>query len=268
MRTTASALVFMIAGLLSLFVSARSQAAMNPSSAELYRAGQYEAAIAKGETVGDAENLTIAAQAALAITTLKGSPCLDCAKRAEALARRAIGADPERSRAYVCLVASMAFESRIVGVYASRNEHLPEQALEALEKALKLAPEDPWALTALGGWHVEVVRSGGRFLARIMYGARVEEAVEYFKRAMVLDPDNPLIGLNYALSLSSVAFNSRRAEIKSALEGAITAMPRDAYGAAMKARAVKLNELLGKNARGEYLALASSYLGFPPKAAF
>ncbi|HYM18130.1 MAG TPA: hypothetical protein VEU06_06170 [Micropepsaceae bacterium] len=262
------ALKLMIAALPSLFFLTSSEAAMNPSAVELYRSGQYEAAIAKGETVGDDENLTIAAQAALAVTTLKGEPCLDCAKRAEALARRAIAADPERPRAYVCLVASMAFESRIIGVYASQTEHLPDDARRALDKALMLAPDDPWALTAMGGWHLEVVRSGGRIWSRILYGARLNDGIDYFKRAVAADPDNPLIALNYALSLSSVAFNNRRDEIRGALETAVKAMPHDAYEAAMKARAVKLKDLLEKNARGEYLALASSYLGFPAKAAF
>src|SRR5262249_38807913 len=163
--------------------------AMNPSAAELYRAGQYELAIAKGETVGDADNLAVAAQAALAITTLKGEPCLDCAKRAEALARRAIAADPEHPRAYVCLVAWMAFESRIIGIYASRNAHLPDDARRAIDKALTLAPEDSWALTAMGGWHLEVVRSAGRLWGRVLYGARLNEGEDYFKRAVAADPD-------------------------------------------------------------------------------
>jgi tetratricopeptide (TPR) repeat protein len=258
--------MFMLAAL--TLPSSKTEAAMNPSAAELYRAGQYEAAVAKGESVGDAESLTIAAQAANAITTLKGGPCLDCAKRAEALARRAIAADPERPRAYVCLVASMAFESRIIGVYASRNAHLPDEARRALDKALMLAPDDPWALTAMGGWHLEVVRSAGGAFGRILYGARINEGVDYFKRAVSADPDNPLIALNYALSLSSVAFNTRRDEIKGALQTAVKAVPHDAYEAAMKARAVELNGLLEKNARGAYLALASSYLGFPARSAF
>jgi hypothetical protein len=267
MRALGIARALLMAALPSFLMAFASEAAMNPSAAELYRAGQYEAAIGKGETVGGAENLAIAAQAAVVVTTLKGGPCLECAKRAQDLARRAIAADPEQERAYVVLVAAIGFESRIIGTFASSSAHLPSDAKRALDKALTLAPDDPWALTAMGGWHIEVVRMAGRGFASALYGARLNEGVAYLKRAVEKAPDDPVVAINYALELSTVAFNNRKPEIKDALARAIKAKPRDAYEAAMKARAERLNAVIDSNRR-EYLALASSYLGFPPQSAF
>jgi hypothetical protein len=266
MRVFGTALAFLIAALSSFGPMA--EAAMNPSAAELYRAGEYEAAIEKGEAVGDAENLAIAAQAAVVVTTLKGGPCLECAKRAEALARKAIAADPARARSYVALVAAMGFESRIMGAFASRNAHLPDDSRRAIDKALMLAPDDPWALAAMGGWHIEVARMAGRLFGGLLYGAKVDDGVQFFRRAVEKGPDDPVVAVNYALELSTVAFNNRKPEIKEALGLAIKAIPHDAYEAAMKGRAEKLNELLEKDARREYLALTSSYLGFPSGSAF
>jgi tetratricopeptide (TPR) repeat protein len=260
MRLFGTALAFLIAALSSLGPTA--EAAMNPSAAELYRAGEYAAAIDKGEAVGDAENLAIAAQAAVVVTTLKGGPCLECAKRAEALARQAIAADPARERNYVALVTAIGFQSRIMGAFASRNAHLPDDARRGIDKALMLARDDPWVLAAMGGWHIEVARMAGRVFAGLLYGARVDDGVEYFKRAVGKGPDDPVVAVNYALELSTVAFNSRKPEIRQALEVAIKATPHDAYEAAMKARAEKLNALIDKSPR-DYLALANSYLGFP-----
>jgi tetratricopeptide (TPR) repeat protein len=267
MRVFGTALAFLIAAL-SFSFSPAAGAAMNPSAAELYRAGEYEAAIEKGEAVGDAENLAIAAQAAVVVATLKGGPCLECAKRAQALAKKAIAADPARERNYVALVAAIGFESRIIGSFPSSNAHLPDEARQAIDKALMLAPDDPWALAAMGGWHIEIVRMAGRLFAGLIYGARLDNGVQYFKRAVEKGPDDPVVAVNYALELSTVAFNSRKSEIKEALAIAIKSMPHDAYEAAMRGRAVKLDELLEKDARREYTQLASSYLGFPSGSAF
>jgi hypothetical protein len=238
------------------------------SAAALYREGNYQAAIATGASKRNAEELTAAAEAAFADATLRDEPCLDCLKRAEMLARSAIKADAAIPRAYVCLVATLAYESRVIGPLASRRARYPEEAKEAIDTALMLAPNDPWVLAAMGGWNIEVVRSGGSFLGRVMYGADLDSGIAYFRRAMATDLDDPTILLHYALAMSSVAHDSKRIEIIAVLEAATHAKPYDAYSDAMRDRAAGLLKLLRQDKREEYLALVGRYLGFPAGSSF
>ena len=227
-----------------------------------------EAAMNAGSTAGDGESLTNAALAGVAWASMRDAPCRDCLKRVEDIARRAMDADNGNPRAYVALVMVIAFESRLVGTRASSRAHYPEQAKAALDAALKFAPNDSWALAALGGLHIEVVRSAGRVVAGFLYDAHFDTGVAYFKRALAAEPGDPVVQLNYALSLSSYAFNNQCGEIETALAAAARATPRDAYAAAMKMRAQQLLDLLRADKRVEYLALSSRYLGFPSASAF
>ena len=93
---------------------------------------------------------------------------------------------------------------------ARASARFPEQAQEEIETALRLAPNSHWALSAAGGFNIEVVRSGGRLLGNLLYGATFENGVSYFHRAIAADPENPLIKLQYALALTGYAFDARR----------------------------------------------------------
>jgi tetratricopeptide (TPR) repeat protein len=232
------------------------------SASELFRAGQYEAAMNTGIASADA------AWAALAWASFRDTPCGDCLKRAEDAARSAIAAEPKSPRAYVAFVAVIGFESRLAGTFASRRARYAEQAKEAADKALALAPDDPWALAAMGGWHIEVVRAAGRIAGGFLYDAHYDTGAAFFQRAASAAPDDPVVQLNYALALSSYRFNRERAAIETALAAAARANPRDAYGQTMKMRAATLLDLLRKDDRRDYLTLMSRYLGFPDRSAF
>src|SRR6185312_13064409 len=71
-------------------------AGAGPGSDELfalYARGQYDEAMREGAASGTAAGLAIAARAAMADATMRREPCLDCLKRGEDFARRAIAAD-------------------------------------------------------------------------------------------------------------------------------------------------------------------------------
>src|SRR5882672_441591 len=173
---------------------------------DLYRAGNYEAAVAAGEAEGSGDSLAVAARAVLADANLRDVPCMTCLKRAEALARRSIALDTQHPEPYVYLAMALGYEARIVGSLRARFARIPEQAKEAIDRALAVAPNDSWSLAAAGTWHVEVVRNGGKFLARVLYGARVEVGEEFLKRAVAADPENLVIRFQHALLLSGVDF--------------------------------------------------------------
>ena len=232
-------------------------------AAELYRAGQYQAAIAAGERTGSADALIAAAQGAFADATLRDAPCAACLQRAHDLAKRAIAADPTRPRAYVILTVTIGYQARIAGALGSLRARYGEESKAAVETMLKLAPNDPWVLATAGGWHIELTRAIGSLLSRMMYGAPFDEGVAYFKRALAADPADATLQVQYALALSSMAFDSMRAEVRAALVAAERAPARDAYDGAMKERGATLLQLLDQGRDADYLALTRRTLGIP-----
>src|ERR1700687_3552529 len=84
------------------------------SPMDLYRAGNYEAAVAAGEAEGSGESLAVAARAVLADANLRDVPCMPCQQRAERLARRSIALDTKHPEAFVYLAGTLGYEARLV----------------------------------------------------------------------------------------------------------------------------------------------------------
>jgi hypothetical protein len=256
MRRADRARVLMAAAMAALL--AAPVLAQTQSAAALYRAGDYAAAIAAGETSADASELTAGAMAALADASLRDTPCLPCFRKAHALAARAIAADPMNARAYVYLVVTIGYEARLSSL--STRSRLGTEAKQAVDTALKLAPNDPFVLATAGGWQIELTRAVGGFLSRLMYGADFASGEASFKRALANDAMDATLQVQYALSLASTAFDDKRSDIRMALLAADAAPARDAYDAAMKMRASALLGLLNRNADAAFLALVRRYL--------
>ena len=168
----------------------------------LYAGGRYDDAIRAGAAAGTADGLAIAARAALADAAMRPQPCLDCLKRAEDFARRAVVTDPDQADGHVWLAAALGLEGRIVGLVRARLANSPAEAKTELDAALKDDPANPYALAALGGWHIEIVRMGGDFLARRVFGAEETLGLALFDRAVKLAPGNVAVHYQIALSLA------------------------------------------------------------------
>jgi hypothetical protein len=229
----------------------------------LFTKGQYVAAAEAAAAEGTAAGFALAARATLADSTMRETPCLECLQRAEALARQAIAADPSNMEGHIHLAVALGYQARIIGPFRARFQSFPEQAKDAIETALKLAPNNHWALSAAGGFNIEVVRSGGRFLGNLLYGATFEEGVSYFHRAIAADPKNPLIKLQYALALTGYSFDARRSEIAAILDDCSRTPGDNVYEEAMRERAGRLLALLREDKRQEFIQLARRYQGFP-----
>jgi hypothetical protein len=229
----------------------------------LFTKGEYVAAAEAAAAEGSATGFALAARATLADASLRDMPCLECLQRAESFARQAVAADSDNMEGHIHLAVALGYQSRIIGPFRARFQRFPEQAKEAIEIALRLAPDNHWALSAAGGFNVEVVRSGGRFLGNLLYGASFEDGVSYFHRAIAADPKNPLIKLQYALALTSYAFDARRSEIVAVLDDCTRTPGDNLYEEAMRDRAARLLALLNQDKRQEFVVLARRYQGFP-----
>jgi tetratricopeptide (TPR) repeat protein len=229
----------------------------------LYAQGQYEEAMRQGATAGTAAGLAIAARAAMADAMMRPTPCLECLKRGEAYARRAVAADKDAPDGHVWLAAALGYEARIVGLVRARLDNDPAQAKANLDDALRVQPENAYALAALGGWNVEIVRTGGKFLANKLYGASIEQGIILFDRAVRAAPRNVAVRYQIGLSLAGLNPEMHRNRIDSEFEAAIRATPDTAYEKFVQGRAAELLALLKRGDRDAFEIKLRAFQGYP-----
>jgi tetratricopeptide (TPR) repeat protein len=249
--------------LLLLAVPAVAAVAQNPSPLfELYAQGRYDEAARAGETAHTAYGYAVAARAVLADAVLRETPCLECLQRAEKLARAAVAADAKLAEGQVWLAVSLGYQARIKGVLWARWNDLPGQAKTALQAAVAAEPDNPYAVSAFGGWQVEVVKAGGPFLARQLYGANLAEAMSLFDRAVRLAPDNVAVRYQIALSLAGLDPVAHRGRILAELDAATRDAPVTAYEKRMQGRAGDLKTAMAGD-RVRLDAVVRKFQGYP-----
>jgi tetratricopeptide (TPR) repeat protein len=193
---------------------------------------------------------------------LRDKPCMDCLKRAESLARSAIALDPHYAYGQIWLAVALGYQARLTGAVVARLANTPKQSRQALDQALADDPNNPFAISALGGWNIEIVRGGGAFLARVLYGATQAEALALFDKAEKLDPSNVAVHYQIGLSLAGYDADKFRLRIASEFRAAVAGHPQTVYERHIQDRA---NDLLGLADRGPREALDARirlYQGF------
>ena len=246
---------------LLLFLPLPALAATTEEIFASYAKGDYEQAERAGEASRTAPGLAIAARAVLADEVLRDTPCLPCLERAESLARQAIAADPHHAFGQVWLAVALGYQARIIGPVKARMNNSPAQSKAALETAISDDPKNAFAVSALGGWHIEIVRGGGAFLGGLVYGAKEQQALALFDRAIQLAPGN--VAVHYQIALSLAGFNSGKyhARIASELRASLAAVPQTAYEKKIQARAQELSGLMNQD--DAFHARVRKYQGFP-----
>src|SRR2546423_1168400 len=128
---------------------------------ELYVAGRFAEAERTALAQGTAAGYALAARAELAAETMRAEPCLECLKRAEDAALRAIAADPRLVEGHIEYVIAIGFEARLIGMIKAHFKGYAEKAKQHIDAALATDPGNPWAWAALGNWNIEIVQNGG-----------------------------------------------------------------------------------------------------------
>jgi hypothetical protein len=245
-----------------LLVAAAQSAQAGNDALALYEQGDYERAIATASAQNNAAGFALAARAALA-DAMVHAPCLSCLKRTEALARKSVAVDAGLPEGHVYLAVALGYEARIIGPTRAQLGRYPEEARRNLDAALAADPRNALALAALGGWHIEIVRSGGASLAKWVYGASLEEGRKQFDAAFKVEPDNLVLRYQFVLSLGGLDLGELKPLVESTLERTLAIKARTAYERFAQARARELLTALTSNDDDAFRQLVRRDQGYP-----
>ena len=145
------------------------------------------------------------------------------------LAQEAIRLDPVNPEAHFQLAHVMGRKAQIAGVMEAIRGGYVQKVRAAIEAALRLNPDMAAAHLSLAAWHVEVVKGVGRLIAKMRYRASRRDALEHYKRALELAPDEIVIFVEYAYGLMLLNENKNRQQVRDLLARAVAMPPKDTF---------------------------------------
>lgn len=238
-----------------------------PQAIMLYESGEFEAAAQLAEGGNDSKSLTLAARSRLAYLSYANREAASFAaiESCAALAKRAITGDPKNVEAHLQYVVALGFMGRVAG---NIRAHLAGYATDArthLDIALRLDPQNGWAHGMLGAWHMEIVRKGGGFLAGSVYGAKLDKGIALYRRALQLDPENPVLHYEFGLALAAQDIERFGVEAQAQLRQAIALPARNAFERLALQRARQLLVALATRNRNIVTSAIRAQTEFPTR---
>ncbi len=237
-----------------IFSAMSALAAPDETALSLFDEGEFSAAADRAESIGDAENLALAARALNAQAYLDDDDkrAKKIVKRSAKLADRATEMDPTLVEAYLQAAIAMAQRGSRMSAFRAFFLGLGPGARERLDRALALEPDNPWALSTSAGWHLGVAARAGDG----SFGADAQTGYEQFLAARARDPDNISICYEMALRVLSYGAPAWRADALAALSEARAAAPQNAFDIALQVRAEKFTAAIaaGPNAEAAFIA--------------
>ena len=210
--------------------------------------GRFEEAARIAETLDTSEGQALAARAlaihAYYILEEEDDTREPLLLRAIALARKAIEIDPGNAEAYTMLAATLGRHAQVISSLEASNKGYAEQIRDAAETALGIDPDLVPAHLTLGRLHSELIGVMGSFLARTLYGAREDDALEHLERAFELAPGAKEVALEYAIGLLMLDEDEYRMKARELLIHSVGIQPENAYEAIVHEEAVSQLESL------------------------
>ncbi|MEO1135010.1 MAG: hypothetical protein AAFW68_00190 [Pseudomonadota bacterium] len=221
---------------------APAQAAPDEVAFALFVAGDYRAAAQNAADAGGAENLALAARAlnAEAYLMADDGDARKLAKDALEFAEDAIEADAMLVEGHLQAAISLAQRGARMAALRAFFLGIAGRAREKLDEALAREPENAWALSSSGAWHLEVARRVGEG----RFGSDPALGHSQFLAARANDPENLLIAYECALRLIAYGNPEWRADGLAALETVLTGEAKDAFELAIQERAQAFSDAL------------------------
>ena len=193
-----------------------------------YHAGEFAAAWQLGRTLGVAGAYVTSRALAVHSQHLRQGT----ARKAElehnlatlqALDERGMLVTANLEMALIYVAGRVAQELSLMQALRRGN---PRELRRRLQAVLDDNPGHVEAHLGMGAFHAELVYRAGKPVAALMYGARADQARDYYSRALELAPESVLVHVEYAHALQLLGADNQ--EQRALLSAAVELTPHDA----------------------------------------
>ncbi len=254
--------------LIIIFLPRAADAQTQQQARALYDAGDFLASAAMAQSLGTSQGMSLSARSTLAhyayVDRAAATPEIFTA--ANGLADQALKLDPRNVEAHLQAAVALGYRGRMTSPPQAHFAGYAKDARSHIQAALDLEPENPWAHAMLGAWNMEIVRKGGRFMARTMYGAKLDEGIRLYRRALELDPKNPVLQYEFGLALAAQESKKYAADATRQVQTALALPPKNAFERLAKARAQLLLNALNSGKNAEIRTVIIAQTEFPRAA--
>ncbi|ODS97753.1 MAG: hypothetical protein ABS56_07855 [Lautropia sp. SCN 69-89] len=137
-------------------------------------------------------------------------------------------ADPKNANAYYLYAYAIGRYGQGISVAKALAQGLGGKVRDALRHALELAPKHADAHIALGAFHAEVIDKVGAMIGGMTYGAKRDEGLRLFRKALELNPDSAIARVEYANGLVMLEGKKALKEAEALYAQAAACEPMDA----------------------------------------
>lgn len=168
-----------------------------------YHAGRFQQAAEAGLAAG-AAGLDVASKATnIYANYLEKSERkkLDFFQEVAARCERQQASDPKNPNAFYHYAYAIGRYGQGISVTKALAQGLGGKVRDALAQAIKVQPKHADAHIALGAFHAEVIDKVGAMIGGMTYGAKRDEGLRLFRKALELNPDSAIARIEYANAL-------------------------------------------------------------------
>ncbi len=135
---------------------------------------------------------------------------------------------PEYPNAFYFHALALGRYSQGISVAKALAQGLGTRVRDALLRTLALEPDHADAHIALGAFHAEVISKVGAMVGGLTYGARKDDAIAHYEKALRLNPDSAIARIEYANGLVMLFGEAKMKQAEKLYHEAAACRPADA----------------------------------------
>ncbi|HMO44443.1 MAG TPA: hypothetical protein PKB14_00265 [Rubrivivax sp.] len=172
----------------------------------LYHLGHFADGVAAAETLGDAGLTPLAFCATIHAHYVEQDEKLkaDIFGQTIALCEQARARGFSSANFHYMYAVTLGRYSQTMTPLEALTDGLVARMKEQIDLCLAIDDRHAEALATLAGWHAAITTESGEMMARMMYGATEEAAIELYEKAVQCAPDSPVPYIEFAQGLEKL----------------------------------------------------------------